>query len=251
MRILIYIYSNMVFIQVIFAQSIAVEKHRIGMGSGLACFQNKDYLASPLTYRGWSIPVRLSYEYRGFKNRHSLCLSFSKVNLTSSISQQSSNHVMDDLRLSLEYGYHHLVTTLMRERCGFFLGGIWDNHGSRRELFYRRNHSKSYGELISSLDLSAFIEIKMSPKKSFYSRLSVPMVALVVRQPYAVVGPLSLQITSLNKFIRMKSLFVFDWFLSEYFNTRFQYHFVLYRYTQPQTTRTGMDLFLIEFVIKC
>jgi len=83
------------FAQVLSAQSSSGKSHRVGIGLGYASYRNKDDLASPLTYRGWGVPVQLSYQYRGNQNVHDVFLSFGKSELQSSVSRWPFYHKID------------------------------------------------------------------------------------------------------------------------------------------------------------
>ena len=235
---------------VLSAQSSSGKSHQIGMGTGYARYQIKDDLESPLTYRGWGVPFQLSYRYRGIQNVHDVFLSFGKSELQSSVSHWPFYHKIDQFRASLKYRYFRLISRMMKGNGRFYLGGIWNTHVNTRNHFYSEDFDETYTEFISSIDVSSLFELDIRGPHSVFAQLALPTVALWVRESYSIKGPLSIQLTSLHRFVRFMGRFGFELYSSNRYNMRFTYDFMYYHYTEPRKTRTGVDRFDVTLVIK-
>jgi hypothetical protein len=130
-----------------------------------------------------------------------------------------------------------------------YLGGVWDNHLSLRELFYIWNMSNNSGDRISSLDVSLLMEFRFGKKSQLTYQLAFPAVALVVRTSYTQREVIP-QITTLNRFVRFKNSLGLEHTLSRLFDIRFKYQYIYYQYPDPQSVQSGMDHFIMEIVIK-
>ncbi len=187
-RVLYILLIILISLQTLLAQPDKPKKNYISLHTGALSFLIKDELASPLTYKGSGAPIQLSYRFMGKKNRHSVYLSYSKSKLFPSVELTYGQHSLDHFQIDLAYGYHHYLASMFREKVKIYLGGAWDNHVSVRELYYIWDMSEIYGELISSLDISPLLELHMSKKSQLTYQLALPVVALVVRPPYAGKG---------------------------------------------------------------
>lgn len=237
-------------LQVLLAQPERPKKNSIGFYTGAQLSSIRDELASPLTYEGSGVPLQLSYRFRGNKNRHSVYLSYSKSKLYPSAELPYGQHSLDHYQFDLAYSYHHYLTSLFREKVKIFLGGAWDNHVSVRELYYVWNQSEIYGELISSLDVSPLLELKMGKKSLLTYQVTLPVVALVIRPPYAGKGLVIPKITTLDRFVRFKNSLELEHALSRFFYVRLKYQYIYYHYPEPQRVQSGMDHFMVEIVFK-
>jgi len=178
------------------AQTARPKKNSIGFHTGVLSSSVKDELASSLTYKGSGAPIQLSYRFMGNKNRHSVSLSYSKSKLFPTAELPYGQHSLDHFQFDLAYSYHRFLASLFRDRVKLYLGGVWDNHVSARELYYIWDMSEIYGELISSLDISPLLEFKMSKKNQLTYQLALPVMALVIRSPYAQKGIVIPKITT-------------------------------------------------------
>jgi hypothetical protein len=132
----------LISLQTLLAQPDRPKKNYIGLHTGALLSSIKDELASPLTYKGSGAPIQLSYCFMGNKNRHSVYLSYSKSKLYPSAELPFGQHSLDHFQVDLAYGYHHYLASLFRDRVKLYLGGLWDNHVSVRELYYIWNTSE-------------------------------------------------------------------------------------------------------------
>lgn len=240
----------LISLQTLHAQTYRPKKNYIGVHTGVLSSSIKDELASPLTYKGSGAPIRLSYRFMGNKNRHSVYLSYSKLKLSPSAALPYGQHSLDHFQFDLAYGYHHYLASLFRDRVMLYLGGVWDNHVSVRKLYYIWDSFEVSGDLISSLDISAILEFKISKKSKLAYQLSLPIVAFIIRPPYTGKGPVIPKITTLDRFVRFKNSLVLEHTLSRYFNVRLMYMYIYYRYPEPQRVQLGMDHFIVEIVFK-
>jgi len=225
-------------------------KHHIGMGLGVSLYQNKDYLASPMTYRGWSPAMKLFYQYRGDRNDHGVVFSIRKSDLRASVSEAQDAHIVHHIGLSSEYRYHRLIKSWSREKARFYLGGILYLFFSRRDHLYDMDFNHIYISSISSLDLSTRLDFKISRSGTIFSQFAIPVVAIWFREPYSIKGPLAVQCTSLHRFFRFSGQWGFEWIISNRMDLDFTYELVYFQYTKPQKTSTGMDCFYVSIVIK-
>lgn len=239
-RLCIY-FIILISLQTLHAQTYRPKKNYIGLHTGALSSSIKDELASPLTYKGSGAPIQLSYRFMGNKNRHSVYLSYSKLKLSPSAALPYGQHSQSHFQVDLAYGYHYLAS-LFRDKVKIYLGGVWDNHVSVRKLYYIWNDFETCGELISSLNISPLLEFKMSKKNQLAYQLSLPIVALVIRPPYAGKGPVIPKITTLNRFARFKNSLVLEHTLSRFFNIRLIYQYIYYRYPEPQRVQSGMEI---------
>lgn len=231
------------------AQTEGLRRHHIGIGSGFLYSRNRDALASPFVYKGWGLPAQFMYCFRGVRHRHDVTLSVSGARLSSPIAS-GENHVLNDHRASLVYGYRRFVRSLFGQRGGLFLGGGWDSHLSSRALTYRRGFDEPYGELVSSLDLSALIEFKINGEAEVSYQFSLPAASLVLRSPYAGKGPVSPEVATLLRYFRFKNQMVYERHVSPRFDIRFRYEGVYYTFPEPRRTKTGMDQVSFEVFYK-
>lgn len=249
-RILYVPFIILISLQTLMAQTNRPKKNYIGLHTGTLSSSIKDELASPLTYKGSGAAIQLSYRFMGNKNRHSVSLSYSKSKLYPAADLPYGKHSQSHFQRDLTYGYHHYLASLFRDRVKLYLGGVWDNHFSTRELFYIWNQSEIYSERIFSLDISAILEFTISEKNQLAYQLSLPIVAFILRPPYAGKGPLIPKITTMNRFVRFKNSLVLEHTLSRYFNIRLKYQYIYYQYPEPQRVQSGMDHFIVEIVFK-
>lgn len=240
----------LISLQTLQAQTYRPKKNYIGLHTGTLSSSVKDELASPLAYKGSGTPIQLSYRFMGNKNRHSVCLSYSKLKLCPAADLPYGQHSLNHFQFDLAYGYHHYLASMFREKVKIYLGGVWDNHVSVRKLYYIRNQSEISGELISSLDISAILEFKISKKNQLANQLSLPIVALVKRPPYAGKGIVIPRVTTVDRFVRFKNSLVLEHTLSRFFNIRLIYQYIYYRYPEPQRVQSGMDHFIVELIFK-
>jgi len=249
-RIFFIILLNIIFFNYAFAETFKLKKHHIGISSGLSFYKVKDEIASPMAYNGSGIPIQLSYRYRGIKNRHNICLSYTKSKLSPSTSFSYGQHNIEHYHINLKYGYHRFFTSLLKNKVKLFLGGIWNTNASLRKHLYDRNQSEPFGDVVSSLDLSFLSEFKMGEKNRIIDEISIPIIAFVLRPGYSGKFPLTTDLTSIHRFIRFKNQLSYERSLSPFFNIRFKYNFIYYQYPNPQKIKLGMDHFSIEILYK-
>jgi|GEM_PF-1209270 len=249
-RVLYVLLIVLISFQALLAQPDRPKKNTISLHTGALSSSVKDELASPLTYEGSGTPVQLSYRFMGNKNRHSVYLSYSKSKLFPSAELSYGQHSLDNFQAGLAYGYHRYFASMSGKKVKIYLGGVWDNHVSVRELYYVWDMSEIYGELVSSLDVSPLLEFHLSKKSRLTYQLALPIVALVVRPPYAGKGLVAPKVTTMNRFVRLKNSLELEHALSRYFNIRFMYKYVYYQYPEPKSVQSGMDHFIIELVFK-
>lgn len=223
-------------------------ENSIGLQMGTLSSMVKDELASPLTYQGAGAFVQLSYRFGGRKNRHTICLSYSSQDLKPKTELSYGRHSLDSLQAGASYSYHRYVVSLFRDKLKVYLGGVWDNHFSMRKLYYIGNASETFGEVISSLDVSPLLEWPISPKCRLAYQLSFPLAAFVLRPPYAGKGVVTSNITAIGCNFWLKNRLELEHALSRRFWIRLAYSYAYYHYPKPQSVSSGADSYAAALV---
>lgn len=224
-------------------------KNRISLHTGLFSTSIRDELGSPLTYKGSGIPLYLSYRFAGSRNRHTAALLYSRNQLTPNRYFSVGSHNMQHSRFSFSYGYHHFLMPVFKNRGKVFLGVIWDTHISLRELGYIWNFSNSFGDRISSLDASFFLETRLGRNYRLSFQLDFPLLAVMGRTSYNQ-RDVETEVVTFNRFLRLKNSFSLERILSPRFNVRFEYRFYYYRYPEPFPVYSAGDHYLVGLTIK-
>lgn len=163
--------------------------HTIGLHSGYFYMANRDDLESPMRYSGATLPLMLSYGYRGDINVHSARLSFHSGSLESVLTSDRG-HRIDATGGAIEYSYLHSIEIVQEPLLQTFFGVTWNNEVQIREHTYTITvGSESFVELFSSLSVTGQAEYRLSEREVMNARLSLPLVAFVLRPGYAVSPP--------------------------------------------------------------
>ena len=160
--------------------------HTIGLHSGYLYMANRDDLESPMRYSGAALPLMLSYGYHGEINLHSVRLSFHGGSLESVLTSDRG-HRIDATGGAIEYSYLHSIEILQEPSFQTFFGVTWNNEAQIRNHIYSTYQGGSWRffEFYSSLSITGHAEYRISERGSMNARLSMPLVAFVVRPGYA------------------------------------------------------------------
>lgn len=220
------------------------KKNMIGLQTGALSSLVKDELASPLRYKGSGSVVQLTYHHEGLRGRHSFRLSYSKFDLQPTAELSFGRHFLNNVQAAASYGYHRYAGSFFGDRLKLYLGGVWDNHASSRELYYLNNMSETSWEFFSSLNVSPLLEWRLSSKLRFVHESAVSLAAFVERPPYGMKGIVNRRVVTLGRFIRLKNHLTMEHELSPRILARLTYAYSFYRYPEPQTVKSGADLYM-------
>lgn len=226
------------------------KKHEIGFSFAYAYHENRDLLVSPLIYAGGEAPLRLSYHYKGTKNRHHLRISYSSGSLQSSV-----GNVTDDIRGGLQYVYHRHVATLPNNNIRIFSGFIWDNTISAREYkFQNLAGSETSGEFLSSLNLSLLSEYEINQKTHLGLQIFIPVLAYLLRPGFALGPPDGFNgdigdnnitsiftagdVATVNNYLHMRTIVSYEKNVSSQVDLRLEYQFIFYQIKKPRKIST-------------
>lgn len=237
------LFISLLFCQNVFSETKAPAEHRIGLGTGFFRYNIRDELASPLAYKGSGMPVEVSYFSIGRKNRHEISFSFIKSELSSGQNFTYGKHSVNFEEVNLRYGYLRRLTRLFGKTGNLFLGAQWCGFYSGRDFYYADDGIfESFKDLFISLDLSILFELNVKNKAVFRGQFSCPVVALVGRPNYwGRSHPLSFELTSLPRLIRLKNLLSFEYPLSHHFDISIKYEFIYFSFPAPQKVKSGLD----------
>ena len=226
-------------------------KHLLGFSLGMSNYNNKDLLASPLTYKGDGLLLEVAYEYQSMKTIQKIQIEFSKTRLTSSVTNLFGDHHIEDIRGRLAYVYYRHVSNTTKNKIVLFLGGQWNTYISKRDLFYSKGTSDLSGELLSSIDAAFLLNFNINGKNYLYYQIAWPIFAVALRPPYASGGSAnSVNILTFAKFTRIENAIIYEHALSRIFAVRLKYEFAYYQLSKPRKTQTGLNNFLIQLLYK-
>lgn len=239
------------------AQPPRVKNHHLGLSLGLADNVNKDLLASPLRYRGTSLPLQLGWDYLGSHNRHDARFILSVSNLHSKITERlgPESHFSEYVAVGLRYSYLRHAGSVWRGKWRVYVGAAWNNLFSIRNYHYeRRLDEETIAEVFSSLALSGAGERAFGAKQALRLHLSAAILTLAFRNPYGLqqdrIGAIGTyhsyfnafgklaELKTPDEFLHFQSTMTYSRALSAYFNLNLDYLFSLSYFTKPQKSTT-------------
>ncbi len=164
------------------AQEAHAPKHRLGVDVGVVAESSLDELASPLIYRDVFAAAGLSYAFRGTLHRHRATFIYGRPRMTSAITT-GDVHVQEGWQLQLDGSYTVRVASFGAGSGGLFAGAGIDNRFRRRNHFYGGTYSEWFTEGHSALAVAGGVRYR-----SAHLEVAIPLVAYVVRSPYAAKG---------------------------------------------------------------
>jgi hypothetical protein len=140
----------------------ASPRHYLALSSGLIRGAVRDEMMSPMMYTGTSLPLQLSYSYRGSDIRHALLLSYSADDLTSSITDpRTSAHTIARTRLELSYTLALKVLDLPDLRTSCFAGGEISGLLDVRKHTFQKDRSHSNVDQLAGLGIGLLTETRL------------------------------------------------------------------------------------------
>jgi hypothetical protein len=140
----------------------ASPRHFLAFSSGLNRGAVRDEMMSPMMYAGMSLPLQLTYLYRGPEIRHSLLLSFSTNDLTSSITDaRTSVHTISRVHLELSYALATKVLDLEALRTSCFAGVALSGLLDVREHYFQKDVSHMNVDQMAGLGIGLLAETRL------------------------------------------------------------------------------------------
>lgn len=181
----------------------------VGLGRGLLAVQDEQ--ASPLRYTGWGWTGGLGYRYDGTRYQHRIDLAYREMGLTASgaAAAVGGSHPAD---LREARVLHELtVKVAARGRVGVRAGLAFAAEAAWRQQGYGRGIEESYLLGVAGIGPSAQLSAPVSTRSRIQASVSVPVVALVIRSPYAVKGPVRARLEPVGGFVRVLPRLAYRW----------------------------------------
>lgn len=252
------------------------KSHIFSLYTGFAKYIERDDAMSPFKYRGYSIPIEISYRYIGVKTRHIFYANFDNSKLTSSIPNYDNaglNHYVQSTNIQVGYSYLRKAFSLPKFRSNLYLGGEIGSLLNLRQHAYMYNNELLMLDQFNSLGFKAQLEKRFANQKqlAFFS-INIPLVS------YALMGntynyyvgektdPLinysenallylakNGDFVSFNKLVYFKTDFSFIQFMGDHIGIECKYSLRFYKFSQFQSINYSKNLqsqFLIGITVK-
>ncbi|MFA5849503.1 MAG: hypothetical protein WC833_06450 [Bacteroidales bacterium] len=252
------------------------KSHIVSLYSGVSKYIERDDAMSPFKYRGFSIPIEISYRYIGAKCRQTFYANFDKLRLQSSLPDYENaglNHYVQNTNIQIGYSYLHRVFRLVKYETDLYLGGEINSLINLRQHAYIHNNEFLMMDQFNSLGLKAQLEKRFASNKRVVSAsLNIPFISYVLMgNTYnAYVGekidPLMNysgnmlfylakkgDFVSLDKLVYFKTDISFIQFISSHIGVELKYSLRYYKFTQYQNINYSKNLqnqFLIGIIGK-
>lgn len=141
----------------------------------------QDEVISPLVYKGAQLPLFLDFEIQNKKSSQIVSIFYDYLKLTSSITTNYPTPSFYTLNYNafIEYSYLRNICLFSASKIKLFAGGTFKTLLNYRDHFYGGDTNYTYGEFITSIDMS-FMIIKRfkSLNDNFISfRFDMPVLA--------------------------------------------------------------------------
>ncbi len=248
-------------------------QHLLSMSTGLSNHIVRDDIMSPLIYEGSQLPILLTYNYQGIKNRHTITAFFDNLELTSSITDKgtsSHSHYVKNLNVFLDYSYDRKAFTFEQINTECFLGGRISSFLNSRILYYSNQNSEPSAEVMMNLALDALLEAKLDKSSDdFLSfHVCVPLISYVLLDDrynatieYTesdldknLLGQIlsKSDFVTLNKLFKLQTELSYTMFVGGSFGLEFQYRFQYYSFAEYKNlfyARCINNQLLVGFII--
>jgi hypothetical protein len=249
--------------------------HIFGIYTGYSRHFIRDEVASPLIYKGGSIPVLIEYECQKSISRHAFTFYFSNANLRSSNNKNAGNmtNYAENLNTHLGYSYRRHVNVFQRSDVNCYLGFSFLSLLNYRSLNINNSSSFPFFEQINSLGANLLLEKKTGAKKSDFAclKINLPFVSYVtLNERYnAVVGESfkeydlndgvwgkvlsNGEFVTFNKLFELQTELSYTKFLTTHISLKLQHQFHFYslsHYSNLLYTRFLNNQYLLGLTIK-
>jgi len=248
-------------------------QHLLSLSTGLSNHMVRDDIMSPFIYGGSQLPILLTYNYRGIKNRHTITAFYDNLELTSSITDKgtsSHSHYVKNLNVFLDYSYDRKAFTLEQINTECFLGGRISSFLNSRILYYSNQNSEPSAEVMMNLALDALLEVKLDKSSddllSFH--VCVPLISYVLLDDRynatiefteidldkSLLGQIVSKgdFVTLNKLFKLQTELSYTMFVGGSFGLEFQYRFQYYSFAEYKNlfyARCINNQLLVGFII--
>ena len=234
--------------------SIALEpQHLLGFFTGVSSHILRDDIISPLLYSGSQLPILVSYKYRGQKSREMFTAYYENLQLSSSITNNStSSHYVHDTKALFEYWYCTRVFTIPNFKTNCYLGGNVSGFMNWKDFYYSKGTKATSMESMIGLGFNALFETTFSETSMNYLSIHfhTPLLSyMLVSERYNVnVGNLDYDLelddnmywwvfkqgslVTLNKLFEVRAEVSYTMFISSAFALEAQYRFQFYSFAQ-------------------
>lgn len=138
-------------------------RHLIGFSTGLTRGAVRDEIMSPLMYSGVHAPLQLTYLYRGPVTRHTILLSYSAGDLTSSITNTpTAAHLVTSHHAAISYAWATTVMTLEECNTSCFAGVALTGLLNLRQHHFTKGQSHTNAEQMFGLGISLSTETSLA-----------------------------------------------------------------------------------------
>lgn len=228
-------------------------QHLLGFFSGVSSHILRDDITSPLLYHGSQLPILVSYKYRGQKSREMFTAYYENLQLSSSITDNStSSHYVRDTKALFEYWYCRKAFTIPNLNTNFYLGGNVSGFINWRDFYYLKGTKATSMESMIGLGFDALFETTFSETSMDYLSIHfhTPLLSyMLLSERYNVnVGNLGYDLglddnsywwafkqgnlVTMNKLFELRTEISYTMFLSSTFALEVQYRFQFYSFAQ-------------------
>ena len=252
------------------------KSHYFALYTGVSRYIERDDAMSPFKYRGYSIPIEISYRYNSTECRQIFFANFDNTKLKSSIPNFENaglNHYARSTNIQMGYSYLRRAFTSAKYQSNFYFGCEINSLLNLRQQAYIGNNKFLMIDQFNSLGLKVQLEKGFANnKQAAFVSLNVPLISYVLMgDTYnAFVGKkidplmnysgnmllyLSAKgdFVSFNKLVYFKTDFSFVQFIGSHFGIECKYSIRFYKFTQYQDINYSKNLqnqFLISLVGK-
>jgi hypothetical protein len=178
----------LLIIQVLFIVPLAAQdsltddsKHYFSIGTGYSKHVVRDDIISPLTYRGATAPLSLTYRYWGRKNRHMVDMYYDNFKLNSSAPYNSVSYA-ENTKIQIAYAFNRRIDNSNNINTKLYLGGRFLTMLNLGDYYFVSYINHAAPEAIASLGINLFVE-KYTKGKNIgymYFNIGVPLSAYIV-----------------------------------------------------------------------
>jgi hypothetical protein len=182
--------------------------HALALGVGLDHRALRDDQASPLRYEGAGLALEAAYRYDGARWHHRVDVSFRSTTLTSSI----TDHGVPAAELLAGRFRHAVLRDVGAWReLALRAGASIHGEGEQRDHTYIGTLGESYTLALLAAGPAGEASVRVSDRAVVEASLALPLVALVLRSPWATKGRFDVGVEPVGVFLRVLPRLSWRW----------------------------------------
>lgn len=241
------------------------KSHVFSFYTGYSKYIERDDAMSPFKYRGYSLPLEVTYRYDGAKCRQIFYANFDKLKLLSSLPNYENaglSHYVQNTNIQIGYSYMYRLFRLAKFQTDIYFGGEINSLLNLRRHAYINNNEFLMLDQFSSIGLKALIEKRFSNDKQVATlNINIPILSYaLMKNTYNAyngdkIDPLmnysgnmllylakNGDFVSLNRLVYFKTEFSFIQFISNHIGVECKLSLRYYQFTQYEDMNYSKNL---------